>query len=50
MKNKCIPVDRLVFWTIAGYAAYALALYLLRKPACAYATKLCDKISTEDRI
>ncbi len=47
--KKCIPVDRIVFWTIAGYAAYSVALYVLRKPTCQFVTKVCDKVAAEGR-
>lgn len=43
MKRKCIPVDSVIIWSAAGYAAYLLALYIWRKPVCQFTEQLCRK-------
>ncbi len=43
--KKCIKTDSIIFWSLAGYAAYLAILYVYRKPACEYAQKICARVS-----
>ncbi len=42
--RRCIPTSKILFWTVAGYAAYVTALYIWKRPACEYAKKLCESV------
>ncbi len=46
-KRKCVPVDKIWFWSIAGYAAYSLALYIWRKPACGHVERICHRVNED---
>lgn len=44
-KSQCISPNQIIFWTVAGYAAYTALLYWQRKPACEYAAQLCAQVN-----
>ncbi len=48
-KPCCVSTNKIIFWSIAGYAAYITALYIWRKPACEFADRICQNFSETQR-